>query len=298
LESTQGSNRSYDDGDVRLVLRMLPCQPPQRPTGKSASKKALMRSDYHLWPKGTFMQIDHIEREIVQRKQQSHDVTEWSYLCRMLDVTQFVQTPATVTITGLFHDPDPYYLCVAICRYRAPQHLYRILMDGSINKLSREDSIQVALEHAKKNAVVCLDDSVENDNSSPSSFIFKLTCPISSAVMTTPVRGRQCNHFQCFDLHNFLVVNANVSGTRWECPVCNDEVISTYDLELCALTEKMLTQYKSEASLFRDRVQFFSDGTWKLMPEKRKRYSNTDANQSSSTCRQRDKVSAPDIVIL
>lgn len=297
----RGDNRNtYEDGDVKLVLRMLPCQPPQRPTGKSAAKKKLMRSDYHLWPKGTFIQVDHVAREIVQRKQQSHNVTEWSYLCRMLDVTQFAQTPATVTITGLFHDPEPYYLCAAICRYRAPLQLYRTLMNGSIDKLSMEDSIQVALEYAQKNAVVCLDDGIENDNVSPSSFVFKLSCPISSTLMTTPVRGRQCNHFQCFDLQNFLTVNANISGTRWECPVCNDEVISTFDLELCALTEKLLTQYKSDASLFRDRVQFFSDGTWKLMPEKRKRYlsSNSDANQGSIQCSQSEKLRTPEIVIL
>jgi len=197
----------------------------------------------------------------------------------MLDVTQYAQTPETVTISGLFHDIEPYYLCAAICRYRSPEQLFLQLMKKSILKLSREESLQIALEYAKTNTV-CVVDDADHDDSSPSSFLFKLTCPISSTLMKTPVRAPQCNHFQCFDLQNFVSMNANVSGTRWECPVCTDELISVYDLQHCALTEKMLTQYRNEASSFRDRVEFFSDGTWKLMAEKRKRYSDSSSGLS------------------
>jgi MIZ/SP-RING zinc finger len=294
--SPKGERRYiYESGEVRLLLRMLPCNPPQKPTGKSALKKKVMRSDYHIWPKGTFLQIDGAAREIVQRKQQSHNTSEWSYLSRMLDMTQFVEAPESITVSALTHDADPYYLCVSVCRYRPPENLFEFLMKDKIQILSREESIQIAMDYAKKNKV-CVIDDVDHDQCGSSSFLFKLTCPISSTLMATPVRSHQCNHFQCFDLLNFLYVNANVSGTRWECPVCNDQTISVFDLQHCALTEKLLQQFKNEASSFRDRVEFFSDGTWKLMPERRKRYSESHSLQSNDT--KRKKGAEVDLIIL
>jgi hypothetical protein len=269
---------SYDDGEVRLLLRMLPNEIPSKPKNATAKQKKL-RSDFHLWPKGTHCQVDNEAIEIYQRKQQAHDHTEWKSLSRSLDVTQHVKTPETITIRTITQDDEPYYLSAAICKFRAPDKLYHTLMNqNSIEKLTIQESIQLALEYSARNTVCLVDDDVHHDDSAPSSFLFKLTCSISSTLIKTPVRARQCNHFQCFDLLNFLQSNVFVSGTRWECPVCNDELISVYDLQHCALTQKMLRQYKHDATTFRDRVEFFSDGQWQLMSEKRKRHSSAGAN--------------------
>lgn len=46
-----------------------------------------------------------------------------------------------------------------------------------------------------------------------------LRCPISYQRMAIPVRGRQCHHFQCFDLDSYLEKGA--ADGCWQCPVCN-----------------------------------------------------------------------------
>ena len=273
-ENKPGPYSAYDSGDTRLLIRMLPCEPPQKPTGKSALKKGLMRSDCHLWPKGTFLMVDHLPIEIHQRKQQSHDPKQWSFLSRMLDATQCVRTPAAVTISATFHDTEPYYLCVAICKYRSPEDLFTSLMESTIEKLSKIKSIETAITHAKNNTVCVIDDDIDHDTNAPSSFTFQLTCPITMTMIRAPVRARQCCHFQCFDLLNFLCANATVSGTRWECPVCSDQVISVHDLQHCAFYQMLLDQCprNEERGLPPPQIEFFSDGQWKTLDQSKRQH--------------------------
>ena len=230
-----------------------------------------MRSDYHLWPKGTFLLVDNDPVGIVQRRQQNHDHSEWSYASCALDVTPLVESPASITISALFHDPEPYYLCAAVCRYRSPETLYSFLMNNSIQKLRMDECIQIAITSAKNNTVCVIDDDVDHDAASPSSLLFQLSCPITTMPIKTPVRAHQCTHFQCFDLLNFLCANENVSGTRWECPVCSKQVISVYDLQHCSFTQMLVDKYSDDQEPpSRKRIEFFSDGQWKLLPEKRR----------------------------
>jgi len=224
------------------------------------------------------LSVDDSLADIQQRKQQSHDLTEWKGPCKTLDLVQYIRRMGSNKVKALTLDSDSYFLCAAICKYHSHEKLYSELMRNSIKKLSKEVSIQLALIYAKKNQTVCLDDDTTNSNDDKTYFITHLNCVLSCNVMKTPVRAAQCNHFQCFDLWNFLYTNRNVTGTRWECPVCNNELVSVYDLQYCGLTAHMLEQYKSEASTARDRVQFFSDGTWILMGEKRKRYAPTESS--------------------
>jgi len=263
--------RPYQPGSKRLLLRMIPYKLP----GEKGLKKKKLRGDYHLWPKGTLLLVDDAITEIQQRKQQAHDKKEWKSLCRTLDLVNHIRTPGNNKVRAAILDPEPYFVCVAVCEYHSPGQLFTSLMTSGVKKLSRERSIHLAINYAKKNQTVCLDDAGNDDQLT--SFIFKLTCSISACLLKTPVRAPQCNHFQCFDLQNFLDSNAFVSGTRWECPVCNNELISVYDLQYCGLTAHMLDRYKDEATSFRDRIQFFSDGSWQLMAETRKRYASKES---------------------
>lgn len=58
-------------------------------------------------------------------------------------------------------------------------------------------------------------------NTNNSSFID----PISHSPILCPGRGVSCNHMQCFDLHEFLLLNSNVDN--WKCPICGS--ILTYE---------------------------------------------------------------------
>lgn len=263
---------SYENGKVRLLLRMIPCVAPEK---KLSKKKA--RADYHLWPKGTLLCVNDFLPEIQQRRQQSHDRKEWKGASKLLDLTQYIRRTGNNTIKASILDPEAYFVSVAVCKYHSHEQLYASLMRDSIKKLSKELSIQLAVIHAKNKKAVCLDDDSSNNADDKTYEIIKLTCVLSSGLMKTPVRAAQCHHFQCFDLWNFLSTNQNVTGTRWECPVCNNELISVYDLQHCGLTAHMLEQYKGRAKAdARDSVQFFSDGSWNLMAEKRKRYDSEE----------------------
>ena len=47
-------------------------------------------------------------------------------------------------------------------------------------------------------------------------------CPLGKQRITTPARGDQCTHIQCFDLETFL---KNVKVTcRWVCPYCTKPI--------------------------------------------------------------------------
>jgi hypothetical protein len=42
--------------------------------------------------------------------------------------------------------------------------------------------------------------------------------PITYERLSCPVRGRECRHLACFDLHRYLSLNRQLP--RWRCPLC------------------------------------------------------------------------------
>ena len=79
------SSSTYQTGDRRLLLRMIPLK---------RTEKDQKRSDTHQWPRGTFVQIDQGVYQrvlpIVQRRQQKHDPKDWKGLSRPLDLTSAI----------------------------------------------------------------------------------------------------------------------------------------------------------------------------------------------------------------
>ena len=81
------SVKTYETGDRRLLLRMLPLT--------RTEYEAKAHSDNHQWPIGTFIQLSRGTSQqallISQRRQQSHDPTLWKGLCHPLDVTSMLK---------------------------------------------------------------------------------------------------------------------------------------------------------------------------------------------------------------
>ena len=79
---------------------------------------------------------------------------------------------------------------------------------------------------------------------------------------------------QCFDLENYLSVNAFVSGNRWRCASC-ESFLSLKSLECCGLTSQLLHEFASTVSTDRDRIELCSDRSYILlkprMPRSKKR---------------------------
>ena len=175
------------------------------------------RADCHLWPKGTFLQIDDNPIEVVQRRQQSHDHQQWKGICKHLDLVERIPDPNKKIKISLFtYDTDCYAYVVGICKHRSVDTMLSELMKENgpeaITKLSNEDSIKKALTFAGSEL---LGVDMEDDNTQTvGKFVFCLTCPISKQPMKIPVRGKTCKHFQVrlapyfkFFLYSFISVH-------------------------------------------------------------------------------------------
>ena len=283
-----GSSNAPEDGELRIMMFMLPVN--------LTLKDRKKRADTHQWPRGTHLMLDRTSTHIAQRKQQSHNRAEWKYMSRPLDITGAIRTKPSRSAYHTLHmfscDPDCYYAGVFLCKYQAPSAVYQALIGQSLSqppflqRLSFDGAKMKALQNISQNAIAVLDDNDDNVNAKPSEepgqLVFSLTCPISKSIIKTPVRGRCCKHWQCFDLENFLASNVAISGSRWRCAVC--EIFLSYrDLQYCALTDAAIHQYSNEASpTVRDRVEFNSFGIYKLLPAKEPRYKKKKQNGLSS----------------
>jgi hypothetical protein len=181
---------SPKDGDVALVLRMLPLS-------SNCTKK---RADCHLWPQGTFLQIDGNGMRLTQRRQQSHDLTQWKGMCKHLNVTEHISDPKKITRIQLCcYDDQPYLYCLAFCKFRSPDAIYQMLMNPAQNwteKLSREEGFRKAIQYVNANGQMVVLDSDNESEPEVAKLIFSLICPISKTLMQTPVRGKSCKHWQ------------------------------------------------------------------------------------------------------
>lgn len=62
-----------------------------------------------------------------------------------------------------------------------------------------------------------------NNNKIPdvqqTSTLMKLRCPVTMMPIQIPVRFDNCEHLECFDVGNYLQMNARKPA--WSCPICN-----------------------------------------------------------------------------
>lgn len=264
-----------DHGELRLMLRALPLVVPE--------KYKKLRSDTHLWPKGTFVQFNNVPISISQRKQQSHDHKLWKGMCYMHDLTndalRVVNPSAKQKVEICTKDADAYNFQLAIYSYVPPEVLVeRCIGDGpnSLTKLSFEEGCALMKQNlGEKDAVVIDDSDGENDTAIDPSSIYltcSLLCGVSMSAIKVPVRGKRCKHMQCFDLANYLHSNSTVSGGRWRCLVCED-FVPVQDLMIDGFIAKILEDHGSDVNSSRDKVEIYRDGTWKFLSENRLKYS-------------------------
>uniref|UniRef100_A0A0E0L8A0 SP-RING-type domain-containing protein n=1 Tax=Oryza punctata TaxID=4537 RepID=A0A0E0L8A0_ORYPU len=117
-----------------------------------------------------------------------------------------------------------------------------------------------------------------------------LKCPISFRRIKTPIKGRLCKHYQCFDYDNYMEMN--LRKPTWRCPFCNTPSNFT-DLRIDQKMVKIL-QETGEDTID---VLVFADGSWKAVStndERSDRHSSDVIQQSGDTM---DTDVTPDDVI-
>lgn len=160
-----------------------------------------------------------------------------------------------------------YAIHVAICEYADPDRVFDELTGKIVGRFvipaqSLESVKQKAIESLKQRTASIVDSAGNNSDC----HVFSLLCPIAKTVIDTPVRGRDCNHLQCFDLRNFLHANNNPSAGRWRCAVCQS-FLCCEDLVRCGLFDAMLGDLQTDVSSTRHKVSFDTSGRWKLIEQ-------------------------------
>ncbi|XP_062233539.1 E4 SUMO-protein ligase PIAL2 isoform X2 [Phragmites australis] len=86
-----------------------------------------------------------------------------------------------------------------------------------------------------------------------------LNCPISFRRIKTPIKGRLCKHYQCFDYDNYTEMN--LRKPTWRCPYCNTPS-NFIDLRIDQKMAKILQETGGDVI----DVFVFTDGSWKAAP--------------------------------
>jgi hypothetical protein len=181
----------WKKGDWGLMLRALPL-----------SRTSKNRADCHLWPKGTFLQLNGKPLRLAQRQQQSHDKSLWKNQCTQLDLTEHVSmSDPNVSIEICCYDEEPFILMVGFCRYESADSIFSTIRNpntGLLNRVTVKEGMQRAIQRASGQMHI-IDGSDGEKVEEVGKFVFSLTCPISKALMNSPVRGRSCKHWQVCD---------------------------------------------------------------------------------------------------
>lgn len=134
--------------------------------------------------------------------------------CVPTDVTEDFRDDQNIIAVKLHHAREAkFLLAVATGRKLTFQHIY-----ANIKTLDSEISQRKVMN------------SFKNNNGEMQESLVKVSfkCPILGRIKR-PVRGKDCNHFQCFELENYVVQNEK--SHIWVCPVCKSTVIPQNLLE-------------------------------------------------------------------
>ncbi|KAG8093882.1 hypothetical protein GUJ93_ZPchr0012g20697, partial [Zizania palustris] len=85
-----------------------------------------------------------------------------------------------------------------------------------------------------------------------------LKCPISFRRIETPIKGRLCKHYQCFDYNNYMEMN--LRKPTWRCPCCSTPS-NFIDLRIDQKMAKILQEIRDDTT----DVLVFADGSWKAV---------------------------------
>jgi len=106
-----------------------------------------------------------------------------------------------------------------------------------------------------------------NDELQEISSKISLRCPLTRSPIVTPTRASTCNHFQCFELRNYLMMNERIP--QWTCPICSKSALFK-NLIIDSYMAKIISSLASNADDAIDEVVIQPDGTWITPPQKRK----------------------------
>merc|ERR1712032_382334 len=102
--------------------------------------------------------------------------------------------------------------------------------------------------------------------------------PLSFRRIKVPVKGKNCEHVQCFDAENYFQYQRTARNAKFKCFICHKELKRIDDIEIDIWFENILSNTKENTEV--DQIEYFDDGTWKQFNDQDDSNSNGDKPHS------------------
>jgi hypothetical protein len=229
-----------------------------------------------LWPKEATASVNtykdvfriqpgkygHVRREVPSKeitdlvKPNSNTVT----------VSYQTEAPANTQI-----QPPRYLFGVIACEGRSKQDILTLIKRPKVEEARQRDIQIVEQAHAAFTALQSQDLVIE----SKADFdIVHTRCPLSLWEISTPVRGIECEHLDCYDADSYVDVNIKTRNVekRWRCPVCSkltrpeDLIIDEFLVSGMRMARNALSLPTDEPLLKRLKLHT-QKGEWELLED-------------------------------
>lgn len=229
-----------------------------------------------LWPKEATASVNtyrdvfriqpgkygHVRREVPSKeitdlvKPNSNTVT----------VSYVTEPPANTQI-----QPPRYLFGVIACEGRSKADILTLIKRPAVEEARQRDVQIVDQAHAAFVALQSQDLVIE----SKADFdIVHTRCPLSLWEISTPVRGVECEHLDCYDADSYVDVNIKTRNVekRWRCPVCSklarpeDLIIDEFLVSGMSMARSALNLPADEPLLKRLKLNT-QKGEWELLED-------------------------------
>lgn len=198
------------------------------------------RSQETCWPVSIFAELDDKsapgfpnttpqERELAKKRRlHFRRKRNWGKDCTT-DLTDRLEHGENIIQIMMMDNPTAdgtsYYAAVEEVEVADYNTLFQLITQTQ--SLSSSEAKELIIRRLKRSAAAIANDDdisvVEEDTVTVS-----VTCPMSQQIIDVPVRGKDCQHLDCFDLKGYLTSRTKFpSGfsvpDSWKCPICSCE---------------------------------------------------------------------------
>lgn len=134
-------------------------------------------------------------------------------------------------------------------RLRLENILQRVISNGKHPESATQKLIEelARADAEESDADVCLETDIT----------VSTMCPVGKRRMKYPCRSTKCNHLQCFDAVNFLLMSESITRPL-RCPVCS-VYLKVTDLKIDEFFQLVLAKLHPHD---KDEIRIFPDGHW------------------------------------
>jgi len=193
----------------------------------------------HVWPQSGF-EIKVNNRPLALKKAGKKHPDQ------IADITVSTR-PGSNSVQVLSQSYMPYVLVINLMR--------RSTVDSLMSKITskKTSSFEVAFQEVKTSFF----QNRGSDELEMISSKVSLRCPLTRTPLVTPTRATTCNHLQCFELKNYLLMNERVP--TWICPICSKSALYK-NLLVDAYMTRILGDFPNTDDM--NEVMIQPDGTW------------------------------------